>query len=231
MPSSRYQREPKRATSASCASVSGFWISVGRRCSRARTASAGRKSAARRRRSGSGPPRSPRRRRTPRAPQRPRTNRIALPHRSGPLERADRVARIRADLDDHPSRADGAGREQRAVEHEVREPGKQQPILRARRLGLEPLTITALTRRRSATARSLRAVGKSAPPRPRRPLRSTSSISWCAATCGSGPWTRVCAASDIGPPPGSNPANSRGSPWWPLPLLIRRAPASRTASR
>ena len=42
----------------------------------------------------------------------------------------------------------------------------------------EPLTTTGPTRRRPATARSLRAVGKSAPPRPRRPLRSTSSISW-----------------------------------------------------
>ena len=124
-------------------------------------------------------PRSPRRSRSPRARRRSRSGSArprAPPRRPrAPAATASVPSPTLTITSRAPTRAGG---EHRAVEHEVGQPGRAAagPWPQAGSVS-EPLTTTVAAPRRSATERSLVAVGKSAPPRPRSPLRSISSIS------------------------------------------------------
>jgi hypothetical protein len=59
-----------------------------------------------------------------------------MPRLIGLLERVHRFDRVLIDLDDHFAGAHGLGRQERSVEHQMRNTSQQQMVLEAGRLGL-----------------------------------------------------------------------------------------------
>ena len=178
VPSARNHAGPWRATSARCASVSAFWTSVGRRPS---PRSDGRGGLTRRDRAAplerldsavSSPVRNASGTASTRTWRPSPRSAIADAQRGvgGDAPRAGTATTTVVG----PDRDGGRGR---AVEHEVRDPLEQHAVLRAHGLALGAVDDDdACGRGAAATARSLAAVGKAAPPRPRSPACSQAPI-------------------------------------------------------